>query len=84
MHHDGGVKTFYEYMDSLFKINLAEHYDDSARFNSVKRKNHGMIDLVNEFEKLYNIVKKRGRQISQILLVFNLSDATMLRPDKIN
>ena len=66
-------------MDKLFKTDdLAEHYDEYVKFNSFKRKDHSTIDSINELDKLYNVVKKRGMQISECILAFNLIDAAML------
>ena len=69
-----GVKKYLEYMDAIFlKDDLSKTFEDYVKFDEYKRPvDVNIVSYINEFEKLYNYIKKEDCKLPQAVLAFKL------------
>ena len=71
---EDGVTKYMEYMDNIFlKDDLSKTFEDYVTFDEYKRPAEvNIVSYINEFEKLYNRIKKEDCKLPQAVLAFKL------------
>ena len=80
LNEDTGVELSIKYLDSLFKRDeLSEVYERYIKFDRYEKKDQDkMEDLTLEFEKLYNRIKQKSMELPEVVLGFELLDASKI------